>query len=67
MDYQKLIGKAINILCVFGDSKVPIYYDAVIIGIPDDKHIIITDRFNTKIILDIDSIKQIKIIGDDLY
>lgn len=67
MDYQKLMGKTINILCMFGNSKVPIYYDAVVIDVPDNKHIIIIDRFGTEIILDIDSIKQIKIIGDDLH
>lgn len=52
---------------MFGNSKVPIYYDAVVIDVPDNKHIIIIDRFGTEIILDIDSIKQIKIIGDDLH
>lgn len=66
MNFKELIGKDLNIVCLFGNSSEPIYYFCKIVDVSDDSKLIkVIDKYNKVIILSSDSIKQIKVLDND--
>ena len=60
LDYNKLIGKRVKLLCVFPGIKQSIYYDGVILESSEaNKVILILDRFGKRVHIDTDTIKQL--------
>ena len=64
IDYGRLIGKKVKILAVFSDmNKVPIFYDATVLEYDAvTRVVLISDRYERKIYLDADSIKQVMLV-----
>lgn len=60
LDYSKLVGKKVKLLCAFPGIAQSIYYDGEIISSNEaDKIVTIRDRFNKIVHLDSDTIKQV--------
>ena len=63
LDYEKLIGKKIKIVCSFGNEKNAIFYEGYIIEYDSvSKVITLKDRFSKTVFLDSDSVKQVVVV-----
>jgi hypothetical protein len=63
VDYGKLKGQKVKIVCVFGDIKNPIYYDGTILDY-DAQGMVLTikDRYSKTVLLDTNSVRQVVIV-----
>jgi hypothetical protein len=60
IDYGKLKGKKVKLLCVFEGLSQTIYYDGIILDSSEvNKVVTISDRFSKTVHIDMDSIKQV--------
>ena len=60
MNFSRYIGRLVSIVCVFGDSKKPIYYKGVIVDYDDTgKTLTIKDKFSKTVFLDATAINQV--------
>lgn len=65
LKWNSLISKRLKIVCVFGDTDKPIYYDGTLLGYDlEGKFIEIKDKHGKNVFIDIDTIKQVAIIED---
>jgi hypothetical protein len=64
MDFGRLVGKRVKILAVFSEEhNQPIFYECIIQGYePQGKVLEITDKFDRRIFIDADSVKQVILI-----
>ena len=63
IDYNSIIGKHVKIICVFGNTDTPIYYDGTVMKHdPVAEYLIITDKFSRIVYLDTVAIKQVVIV-----
>jgi hypothetical protein len=65
MNFSKLIGAHVKIVCIFGEIKSPIYYEGDILEYDEGgKVVTIKDRFGKTVFLDTESIRQVVVIKE---
>lgn len=65
LDYNKMIAKRVKIVCVFGDTDKPIFYDGTLLSYDLDGNFIqIRDKHGKIIYIDSGTIKQVAVIEE---
>ena len=63
INYEELLNKRVKIVCIFGNVKDPIFYDAIVEDYNSSESVLkLKDKFGKVVFLDTSTIKQIVVV-----
>ncbi len=63
LNYNELLNKRVKIVCIFGNVKDPIFYDAIVEEYDSSEGVLrLKDKFGKIVFLDVTTIKQIVVV-----